>query len=619
MYKYKGRLIAFMDRLLKCKKEEGKRSLYSRQIVNIYQKIIEKQNSFAKIYPTPHQQFSAENLIAFIELRNSMTHSMMNFLQAKGLQLTYIDHIIKGLYNTCQNLNNRSLILSVPSVDQYKQAVQRKQFVLNTNKNLTPEIMVTLDSSLLVNPPTIKDFLLNGMTIARINCAYGDWHDWKELIKVIRQVEKELELSGFNLPKCKIYMDLAGPKIRVGPIQKITYPFKIKIKKDRFGKPLHIKKGLLQHAETQLDEQTPHFDFILPIHIDNDMEPFQIGDTLHFFDAQNKKRWFTIVGIKSYGYEVIIDQTSYILEGSKIIHLPSNEECYVGKLEKSPADIYVKSGDRLKISLSKDSIGIPATSHQIAEINISHPDAFKMVKYGDNIYIDDGKIHGVVAEIHDASIIVDVLTPKVNKKIKENKGVNLPDATIRLPALTKKDIHDLKFVLQYADMVGLSFIHHPDDLKKLRSLIPSDSSSSLTVVAKIETKEAINQFSKILLEGLHFPKFAVMLARGDLAIEVGFEKLSIIQQEMLAMCKAAHTPIILATQVLDSLAKKGVNSRAELADIVLGSSFDCVMLNKGPYVAEAVDFLNETLRFIVKTHAYNQTIVRKQGRQNEYF
>ncbi|WP_158589638.1 MULTISPECIES: pyruvate kinase [Clostridia] len=605
------RLIAFLF-TNRCEKE-GKRSLYSKEIINLYNKIITIQDSFPKIYPTLHQQFSAENLLAFMELKNNIKQAMMHYLKEKGLHLAYIDYIIKGLFNTCQNLNNGRLTLSTPSTELYTQAIRRKHSTFHTNQNLSPEIMVTLDISLISAPTVIREFLLNGMTIARINCAYGDQNDWLNLIKTVRQVERDLACSGINLPKCKIYMDLAGPKIRVGPIQKITYPFKIKIKKDRFGRPLHVKKGLLQHSKIPDDERTESYDFILPIHVDKGELPCRIGEPLQFLDAQQKKRSFKIVGIKKYGYVVIIEETSYVLEGSKITHSPSKKKCFVGELEKSVADIYVKKGDQLKINLLPGSQGIPASTNQQAEIAISHPTVFSNVTYGDNIYIDDGKIHGIVTEIYETYIIMDVLAPKESRKINENKGVNLPDATIRLPSLTPKDLQDLEFVQSHADMVGLSFVHYPEDLKKLRLLIPEEKKASLTIVAKIETKAAVNHFSNILLEGLHFPKFAVMLARGDLAIEVGFEKLSLIQQEMLSMCQAAHVPIILATQVLDSLAKKGFHSRAELADIILGSSFDCIMLNKGSYVAEAVDFLNETLRFIVKKHQYNQMIVRKQN------
>jgi pyruvate kinase len=101
-----------------------------------------------------------------------------------------------------------------------------------------------------------------------------------------------------------------------------------------------------------------------------------------------------------------------------------------------------------------------------------------------------------------------------------------------------------------------------------------------------------------------------MVARGDLAIDIGFEQLSVVQEEILSMCRAAHIPVILATQVLDTLAKKGIPSRSELADLSIGSEFDCIMLNKGPFMREAVEFLKETLFLMSQVKVYNQTITR---------
>ncbi|MEW9676788.1 pyruvate kinase [Lentibacillus sp. L22] len=583
----------------------------AKKLLQLYEQILLKQSSVSN-YPTPHQRFSAKNLIAFIELQNNVEPFMLDYLRANGLVLTYTDHIREGLHKTCMNLGIGAKLRPAP-MNQYHEAIKRKNSILNTRQSDTPEVMVTLD----LNTPeeSIKDFLSRGMTIARINCAYGTWEEWQRLVQSIRWMEEQLQANGTTIPPCKIYMDLSGPKIRVGKIQRTTYPLKIKVNKDRYGAPLNVKTGILVTREDFKDLKQNGFDFIIPLIVKENSPLFLVGDTLQFRDARMKKRKFTVSGIHPNGYIVTISKTCYIGEGTALCHAPSHNVYHIGKLASSPVDIFVKNGDRLKIHLSNYMEGQAATINNPAEISITLPDAFANVKVGESIYIDDGKIHGIIEHVDVNFIIAKVIYPDTPKKIKEDKGINLPETAMKLPAFTSKDMYDLQFIHKYADLLGASFVHTADDLAYLRLMIPKNKIANLTIVAKIETRDAVNNFSKILLEGLHFPKFAVMIARGDLANEVGFEKLSIIQHEMLAMCQAAHVPVILATQVLDTLAKKGVPARSELADVMFGSSFDCIMLNKGPYAGKAVDFLKETLQLIVKTHRYNYKFVRRSKRR----
>lgn len=177
-------------------------------------------------------------------------------------------------------------------------------------------------------------------------------------------------------------------------------------------------------------------------------------------------------------------------------------------------------------------------------------------------------------------------------------------------ALTQKDKQDLAFICEHADMVGISFVHSPGDLRQLQQLMHSFSEKDLAVIAKIETREAVRNFSNILLEGLTFSKFGIMVARGDLAIEIGFEQLPVVQKEILTLCRAAHVPVILATQVLESLAKKGTPSRSELADLSFGSEFDGIMLNKGPFMEETIEFLTDSLSLLSQVKDGKQMITR---------
>jgi pyruvate kinase len=116
------------------------------------------------------------------------------------------------------------------------------------------------------------------------------------------------------------------------------------------------------------------------------------------------------------------------------------------------------------------------------------------------------------------------------------------------------------------------------------------------VVLKIETRRGFENLPGMLLAAMRTPCCGVMIARGDLAVECGFERLAEVQEEILWICEAAHVPVIWATQVLETLAKKGMPSRAEITDAAMGHRAECVMLNKGPHVVTAVQLLDGILR-----------------------
>jgi pyruvate kinase len=180
-------------------------------------------------------------------------------------------------------------------------------------------------------------------------------------------------------------------------------------------------------------------------------------------------------------------------------------------------------------------------------------------------------------------------------RLRSEKGVNLPDSDLMLPPLTEKDQEDLKFVAQYADVVGFSFVSRAGDVRELQERLKALGGDRLGVVLKIETLEAFEHLPELLLAVMHSPAAGVMIARGDLAVECGYERMAEVQEEILWFCEAAHMPVIWATEVLEKLAKKGLPSRAEITDAAMGARAECVMLNKGPYILDAVCTLDDIL------------------------
>jgi pyruvate kinase len=182
---------------------------------------------------------------------------------------------------------------------------------------------------------------------------------------------------------------------------------------------------------------------------------------------------------------------------------------------------------------------------------------------------------------------------------------------LNVPSITSEDINNLDFVVKHATAVALSFVHRPQDLYDLRSALDKLGRPDIGIVAKIETADAIHNLAHIVIAGLELPKFGILIARGDLAVEVGFENLALVQEDILCLCEAAHIPVILATQVLETLAKSGLPTRAEITDAAMGQRAECVMLNKGTHILEAVKTLSRLLsaeerHYIKKRHVFRE-------------
>jgi pyruvate kinase len=181
-------------------------------------------------------------------------------------------------------------------------------------------------------------------------------------------------------------------------------------------------------------------------------------------------------------------------------------------------------------------------------------------------------------------------------KLRADKGINFPQSKLKISGLTEKDRRDLKFVTKHADVVNMSFVNTPRDVEELLDAIgKAGKLNELGVILKIETQQGFSNLVNILLAGMRTYPIGIMTARGDLALEVGWQKIAIIQREIMKLCHAAHVPDIWATQVFENLAKTGIPSRAEMTDVWVAKRSECVMLNKGPYIIEAIAMLDAIL------------------------
>ncbi|MBK7402046.1 MAG: pyruvate kinase [Myxococcales bacterium] len=474
-------------------------------------------------------------------------------------------------------------------------------------------VMVTAPSAREADRAWMARMLESGMNVLRVNCAHEDEAHWDQ---VIRALDEAKRTTG---KECRVLMDLAGPKIRTGQVggaRTATW----KPTRDELGAVTTPARVIVRRASA------PPIEAEGPVLLVEDALFAQVrkGDVLALRDVRDKRRKLPVVEIDGEQGQLVAtaDKRAYLLGKSRVSVLRGDELVAEGELViggASDAAIDVRIGDPLLLTgrdvpgkaPRRDADGRVLRAGTIA---CTLPAALDHLAVDHRVLFDDGRIEAVVqkvsAEQRDYRLRV-VRTQRPIAKLRAEKGINLPDTHTTVPSLTAEDKKAIKFVAKRADLVGLSFVRGPEDVRVLHEVLDKHGRPDIGVVLKIETRAGFENLPRILLEGLVRPPLAVMIARGDLAVEVGFERLAELQEEILWLCEAAHLPAIWATQVLDTLARTGVPSRAEVTDAAASVAAECVMLNKGPYVDHAVRVLSDILRRMEKHRYKKRSLFRK--------
>jgi pyruvate kinase len=409
--------------------------------------------------------------------------------------------------------------------------------------------------------------------------------------------------------RCLVSFDLAGPKLRTGPIEPGPAVVKLRPGRNALGQVSDRARVRLVAGSNQPHAKIPAIPIGAAL-----LGKAKAGDTFALVDARDRKRRLDVLEVRPGECLCETDRTAYVLAGTRLTLWRDGSsigEGEVGALPTIDRWIVLRVGDTLEI-VHGDVPGREATCDaagrvtEPASVSCALAEVFGCVRVGEPILLDDGKFRGVIRSVSEDRLRVEITGVAGGMaKLKSEKGINLPESNLALPALTSKDIEDLAFVAKHADAVAMSFVQHPKDiddlLREMRKL-----NAQLGIILKIETKTAFTRLPDLLLSAMRHPPVALMIARGDLGVEVGFERLSEVQEEILWLCEAAHVPVIWATQVLESLAKGGTPSRAEVSDAAMSSRAECVMLNKGPYIRETLRFLTSVLERI-EEHLHKKT------------
>jgi pyruvate kinase len=258
---------------------------------------------------------------------------------------------------------------------------------------------------------------------------------------------------------------------------------------------------------------------------------------------------------------------------------------------KKKGKVKVAVGD--KIFLAERDAGF---KRKAVVIGCDEPNVVSQLKPGERVLFDDGVVESQILSNSKGIARLEVLRVSSRKSVlRAKKGVNFPESKIALPSLTRLDLKHIPFIVEHGDLIGFSFARTPEQIGELQDLLGGYDRKP-HIILKIETPQAVKHFPSLLVQGMRDRVFGVMIARGDLAVEIGFERMSEIQNEILWICEAAHVPVIWATQVLENLNKSGLATRAEVTDAAYAAKAECVMINKGEFILEVLKSLKEILR-----------------------
>jgi len=559
---------------------------------------------------------SARNLAHYLALRRHDVRKLQADLALLGL--SSLGRTESHVFNAVQTVHRVLNVLlgsenSLPSPAEPAVEIGEGAQLLeaNTDALLGPpppgrkvRIMVTMASDAATDYDLVRDLVRNGMDCMRINCAHDNPQAW---LGMICNLQKAREETGRG---CRILMDVAGPKLRTGPIEPGPAVVKCRPRRDLYGRVIVPARLWLTPEDAPEPAPGPAAARLpLPAGF---VRSLRVGDKLRLRDARKAQRTLRVTHLRNWSCWAEARQTIYFAPGLELLRFSRSKSgkfvaqkkkpARLGKLPALPQTLLLKEGDTLILTRSAE-IGRPAIYDKAgqlvapAQIGVSIPQILEQAKPGEPVWFDDGKIGGIIRAVDAASVSVEITQARPEgEKLAAEKGINLPETRIDIPPLTADDFEALKFIVQHADLVGYSFVRTDSDVRQLLDHLTSLGGQRLGLILKIETRKAFDNLPKLILAAMRARSFGIMIARGDLAVECGYQRLAEVQEEILWFCEAAHVPVIWATQVLETLAKKGMPSRSEITDAAMGERAECVMLNKGPYAVATVRVLADILK-----------------------
>jgi pyruvate kinase len=562
----------------------------------------------------PEQRASALNLLHYTALRQHDRSELQRRLADRGLSslgrseshvLATVDALLAlvgTIVDGSRALSTATTQALAPERGQARLREHAERLLGRSDADRRARIMVTLPSEAAKDAELVHALVSAGMDCARINAAHDDLPAWRAMARHVRQAARAQGRA------CLIAVDLPGPKCRTGPLAPGPEVIKLRPRRGPSGEVLEPARAWLTASEREASPQVAAAHLPVPLAFLRLLLPEQV---LTLRDARGRLRRWSVASIREDAVEIVCDRTSYVRSGTvvrthdKVPLAPGAahfDQATVGPLPPLELPLVLRVGDTLALTRGAEPGGPARLSQDGTVIAPAHipcepPELIDMVRTGQRVWLDDGKIGGLVEAVTPDALHVRITDARPQgEKLRAGKGINLPDSQLALSAFTERDTEALAFAIEAADLVAMSFVRSPDDVRALHERVHAAGRDDLGIVLKIETREGFDRLPELLLAAMRSARIGVMIARGDLAVECGFERLAEVQEEILWLCEAAHVPVIWATQVLETVAKTGRPTRAEVTDAAMAERAECVMLNKGPYILQAVTLLDGILR-----------------------
>ena len=553
----------------------------------------------------PKHRLSAANLAHYIGMRKQDVHRLQLELAAVGLSSLGRSegHVRDTLLRLVAWLAGAHGDAMIPDTDERLDWAKAERILhANTRALFGPRphdrhvyIMVTAPDAEEATGAWADELLKSGADILRINGAHESPEEWKAITAMFKAHAFTLGKPG------RVVVDMPGPKLRTEIRQPESAVLHLRRTKDHLGRTVAPTRVEIV-SEYEGGAQIP-----VPAHW---LAQLQKGDIIVMIDPAGRERSIVIDGPAESRLPATCERSLYIMPGLPLAWYRGDtfmEEGRTGMLPGLPGELRLKAGDAFVINESgqSDDPARPALA-------FPDPHLLAQVRAGERVVLDDSRIVAVVEAAFPDRLLCRVQRAlKSPTRLRSGKGVAFPDSELVLGQLGPQDEAVLKFALEHADGVNVSFVNSATDVAVVAKRLREAGKPGFGMTLKLETRAAMLNLPAILFEALKYDTVGIMIARGDLAVELSFERLAEMQEELLWFGEACHIPVIWATQVLDTVAHSGLPTRAEITDAAMSMRAECVMLNKGTFLPMAARMLADII-CKMETHQYKKRSLYRQ-------
>ena len=565
----------------------------------------------------------AENLVAYLALRSADRRTLQHELATLGapsLQFPELDvraKIAAARTLVSALIGDEPQAVTMDEIDGVEEKLQAAEQRLMENADETlgvasqgrsTRIMVTLPREAAQDPQIVEDVFGAGAEIARINLVYGDVSEWQQMAEHVEDTARRLNRI---IP---IAVDLPGPKIFTGRVAdgpRVGASLVSRYDDGEMRYPARL--WLVPENQPEGLTEPPHVEGIAPLCMMVDATWFaslEVGTEVRTADNRGVKRTFVVVAKQDEGALLQGDRSTWIRNHAM---LEANfMRTRVRGIPPLQRGIHLERGDELILTDDLTPVN-PPRDGEVARIGCTEPRIFSALQVGDPVLFNNGALYSTVQNLGDGEARLLITQAKDGgQTIYENCGINVPGTALNLPAVTAEDEKLLEATVSFASLVEVSFVRTAQDMRDAVAMVrrvEQRSGRNVGIVVKLETLESMQNLPDILLELMKHERVGVMVARGDMAAELGIMHMVEAPRYVVNLCQAAQLPVIIGSNILETLTDAGQPTRAEVTDAAWAQQAECVMLNHGKHMVETVEAVGALLSAMDGVQRKNQSLL----------